>query len=398
MAAMDEFISRTIAGGQTLVIAGRRGEGKTHFAISLTQNAMSGMYNLDKPVVCITNVVFGQRIAGSSMPIEGYPPGVYHEDTLAGTLRRTGEILQEYGSGNVTIVWMLDEAQNFMLSDMNAAKENLALTKFLGNARKFGLCNMFLTPAINNLTPRIRCFPTGEDKSGYCSVQFAKDKERAERIRPGDGKAITFYKESAAAPWTPLTIKSGSWTRGLYDGKLGVGDYSYDTLSTATFAIGENEHGVPFDLSSFIRATSSGLSHEVPKKISDWFAEWDASGGEDDLPGEDPLTLRIRETCDRMTRIEHIVVVKRAKLDESRRKNGVLQLKFTQEDYAYIEGVSKSTIAGWTRRNETLSAISQSSDKNNDESEPTPPGVYIQPNYARGGGAAEEEREGRSET
>lgn len=386
MAAIDEFIRRTIAGGQTLVVAGRRGEGKTHCAISMIQNAMMGDYDLPTPVVCITNVVFGQSIAGSPMPIEGYPPGVYHEDTLAGTLRRTGEILTEYGPGNVTIIWMLDEAQNFMLADFNAAKENLALTKFLGNARKFGLCNIFLTPAINNLTPRIRCFPTGDEKSGYSSCHFLKDRARAERISGGrDGRNITFYRESATMDYQPIAIKSGSWTRGLYGGKLPAGAYSYDTLSTATFSIGENENGVAFDLGSFIKATSSGLSHEVPRKISDWFAAWDASG-EDNLPGEDSLTLRIRETCDRMARIEHIVAIKGAKLEESRRKDGNLKLRFSQEDYAYIEGVSRSTIVSWTKKNEKLSIIPLSSEKDIDNSEPSVPRGYIQPINDKNGG------------
>lgn len=335
MAAINEFMRRTIAGGQTLVVAGRRGEGKTHCAISMIQNAMMGDYDLPTPVVCITNVVFGQAVAGSPMPIEGYPPGVYHEDTLAGTLRRTGEILTEYGPGNVTIVWMLDEAQNFMLADFNAAKENLALTKFLGNARKFGLCNIFLTPAINNLTPRIRCFPTGDEKSGYSSCHFLKDRARAERISGGrDGRNITFYRESATLDYQPIAIKSGSWTRGLYGGKLPAGAYSYDTLSTATFSIGENENGVAFDLGSFIKATSSGLSHEVPRKITAWFNEWDAAGA--DLLGEDPIIIRTRE---QVTRIQRA------------RERGI-----KWDAISYIEGEIDSTLRSRVKVYETRTA------------------------------------------
>ena len=192
-----------------------------------------------------------------------------------------------------------------LMADMNGTKENLALTKYLGNARKFDVCNMFLTPAINNLTPRVRCFPTGDQKSGYCSCQMQKDPAKAaEIIRSVDPRSITFVRTEAGAQPVPLYIKPTSWIRGIYAKGLEPGSYGYDTKSTATFSIGQNDNGVPFSFERFIMATSGGLSHELPKKIDRFFEEWDAEGSDEQekLPGEDYGRIRIADQCRRIER------------------------------------------------------------------------------------------------
>lgn len=304
-----EFMFNLLQPGETIVLAGKRGGGKTATALSIAQHAMDGDYG-HRNVEVITNVLFG-RVRAQGAPVEDYPPGVHHEDTLAGTMRRIGEIIREHGSGNCLIIWLLDEAQNFMLADMNGSKENMALTKYLGNARKFDVCNMFLTPAINNLTPRVRCFPTGESKSGYCSAQLQKDPGRAREIVGGkvDPRSITFVKTDAESPPSPIYIKPTSWIRGIYSRGLEPGSYGYDTKSTAMFSVGENENGVLFSFDQFIRATSGGLSHELPDKISDFFDRWDAEGGEDEaetLPGEDYNRIRISDQCRRIERMRDL--------------------------------------------------------------------------------------------
>ncbi|MCI2075195.1 MAG: DnaB-like helicase C-terminal domain-containing protein [Candidatus Methanomethylophilus sp.] len=275
-----EYMSGLLQPGETIVMAGRRGHGKTATAVSLCQHAMEGDYG-ERPILLITNVVFGRKTTGAA-PVEDYPPGVYHEDTLSGTMRRIGRIAEEYGRGGATVIWLLDEAQNYMMADQNGAKENLALTKYLGNARKFGVCNFFLTPTVNNLTPRVRCFPTGESKSGYCSCQMIKDKAEASRVigSRGDPRSITFVRTSPDTPWVPVFIEPTPWIRDIYSSEAKPGDYGYDTVSTATFSVGENARGVPFSFEKFIKATSGGLSHQLAEKIEGFFADWEAEGEE----------------------------------------------------------------------------------------------------------------------
>lgn len=299
-----EFLYDLLQPGETIVFGGKRGKGKTATALSIAQHAVQGDYG-HRHVEIITNVLFG-RVTGNGDPVEDYPEHVHHEDTLAGTMRRIGGIIGDYGSGNCLIIWLLDEAQNFMMADMNGTKENLALTKYLGNARKFDVCNMFLTPAINNLTPRVRCFPTGEQKSGYCSCQMVKDPERAAQITHSvDPRSITFVRTEAGAQPIPLYIKPTSWIRGIYAKGLDPGRYGYDTKSTASFAIGQNDNGVPFSFERFIMATSGGLSHELPRKIERFFVEWEAEGSnsQEELPGEDFGRIRIADQCRRVQRM-----------------------------------------------------------------------------------------------
>lgn len=308
MTGVREFMHDILQPGETIVLAGKRGGGKTATALSLSQHAMEGDYGHCQ-VEVITNVIFG-RVRESMPPLEDYPDRVHHEDTLAGTMRRVGSIIGEYGSGNCLIIWLLDEAQNFMLADMNGSKENMALTKYLGNARKFDVCNLFLTPAINNLTPRVRCFPTGDAKSGYCSCQMQKDPAAAMKVvgSRADPRSVTYVRTEAGVPATPVYIQPTSWIRGIYGKGLEPGSYGYDTKSTATFSIGENGNGVPFSFEDFIKATSGGLSHELPDKIGGYFDRWESmgSGDEEALPGEDHSMIRISDQCRRIERMRAV--------------------------------------------------------------------------------------------
>lgn len=304
----EEFLHEILQPGETIVFSGRRGHGKTATAISLVQHAMEHDYG-HKHVECVTNVNFGRVTKEGRMPIEAYPDGIHHEDTLSGTMRCIGDIIRENGPGKCLIIWLLDEAQNFMMADQNGSKENQALTKYLGNARKFDVCNLFLTPTINNLTPRVRCFPTGESKSGYCSCQMYKDKVEARGIVGNrvDPRSITFVRTGPEQDFVPMFIGTTPWTLGIYDGKVPEGSYGYDTKSTATFSIGENENGIPFSFEKFIRATSGGLSHELPGKIAEFFRKWDEEGMTDEdgeaLPGEDLRMIRISDQCRRIERM-----------------------------------------------------------------------------------------------
>ncbi len=300
---VEEFIGDLLRPGKTLVFGGERGEGKTSTAISLAQNTMDGLYGHEN-VAVITNVIFGKVIGGGNMPIEEYPNNVYHEDTLSGTMQRIGSILKEYGSGNVTILWILDEAQNFMLADLNGSKENLALTKYLGNSRKFDVCNMFLTPAINNLTPRVRSFPTGESKSGYCSCQIIKDKKTSRReVPPGiDPRSISYFITGPESGKLPIYIAPTSWTKGIYGPGVKPGSIGYDTKSTASFEVGTNCVLEPFDFSSFIYATSGGLSHQLPEKIEAYFRIWENQGAEEK---ENAILFKIKEQCARIERMRN---------------------------------------------------------------------------------------------
>lgn len=352
MTSVREFMHDLLQPGETVVVAGRRGHGKTATVISLAQHAIDGDYGHEN-VEVITNIVFG-RVRKGSAPVEDYPPGVHNEDTLAGTLRRAGEIIREYGPGGCTILWLLDEAQNYMMADENGRKENLALTKYLGNARKFDICNIFMTPTLNNLTPRVRCFPTGESKSGYCSAQLIKDKELSLRTvgNRADPRSITFVRTEPGGPQTPVYIEPGSWIRSIYR-DLPDGAYGYDTKSMATFSVGENENGVPFSLEEFLKVTSKGLSHELPDKIDQYFERWEAEGSEDAeaLPGEDFGRIRISDQCRRIERMRSMGMTWKEIARVEDEAMTTVQSRFYK--YAGIGGSSKPDCARILTNDET---------------------------------------------
>lgn len=381
MTSVREFMHDLLQPGETVVVAGRRGHGKTATVISLAQHAIDGDYG-HRNVEVITNIVFG-RVRRGSAPVEDYPQGVHHEDTLAGTLRRAGEIIREYGPGGCTILWLLDEAQNYMMADENGRKENLALTKYLGNARKFDICNIFMTPTLNNLTPRVRCFPTGESKSGYCSAQLIKDKELSLRAvgNRADPRSITFVRTEAGGPQTPVYIEPGSWIRSIY-GDLPDGAYGYDTKSMATFSVGENDNGIPFSLEEFLKVTSKGLSHELPDKIDQYFERWEMEGSDDAeaLPGEDLGRIRTSDQCRRIERMRSMGMTWKEIARVEDEAMTTVQSRFYK--YAGIGGSSKSDCARLLT---------------NDETEDGRAGAYIyNPKRGEGSEAPGSSEEGRS--
>lgn len=284
MSDLKEFVRDKFIPGRMNIIYGPKGDGKSFAALSIAQNIMEGHYGHEN-VAMITNILMG-RVTSGKYPVKGAPPGVFYEDTIAGSMKKVGEILDEYGRGCM-ILWLLDEAQNFMMADQNAAKENQAMKMFLANTRKFGMCNFFMTPALGNLGPRIRNY-SFDKVSGYCNFQWMKSRTRAEKIAPRgmDYRDIIFVrgdgKDVDPVNYKPVVISPGTWGRDLYSDKsLKPGDYAFDTLSTADLKMGQNAKGEEFNFYKFLEATSGDLSHKVPEKIADFFAKWDEEGTTD---------------------------------------------------------------------------------------------------------------------
>lgn len=279
--AMKDFVKDKFIPGRMNIIYGPKGDGKSFAALSIAQNIMDGLYGHEN-VTMITNILMG-RVTSGKHPVKGAPPGVFYEDTIAGSMKKVGEILDEYGRGCM-ILWLLDEAQNFMMADQNAAKENQAMKMFLANTRKFGICNFYMTPALGNLGPRIRNY-SSDKVSGYCNFQWMKSRTRAEKIAPQgmDYRDIIFVrgdgKDVDPVNYKPVVISPGTWGRDLYSDKsLKPGDYAFDTLSTADLKMGQNAKGEEFNFYKFLEATSGDLSHTIPRKIADFFSKWDEEG------------------------------------------------------------------------------------------------------------------------
>jgi len=376
-------MQRRLAPGQTNIITGAKGSGKTFAAVSLAQHVLEGDdgYRTDGAAVVVTNLLFG-RVRAGAMPDEAYPEGVRHADTLADTFRAVGEILKEYGQRDVTILWLLDEAQNFMMADNNMSGENQAMLMFLANTRKFQMCNLFMSPSIGNFVPRVRCFPSPlEPKPGMCNGQWYKDREKAAKYFGGrsDWRDIVFYRQAPQTPYMPVLIHGTPWTRGLYGGRTKAGEYSYDTRSTAGFSLGENGNGVAFDIKSFIDATSKGLSWQLAQNIESFFSRWDDLGG--DVPADPNQALydRLREQCaviDRMRTGEQPVTWRQIG-QWFAEPESTLRLRYLK----YVELRERGAgVPDGLRKNDAASVLRSAQD------DPLRAGVYIQPNGDPPGG------------
>lgn len=270
------FLKDFFRPGVNWIVDGPRGSGKTYAVIALLHALANGEFPQCGKIEIITNIVFGTRVNGKI--VLGHPPGVHYINTMADALRTTGELLKKHGMGNVTIAFVLDEAQNFMIADLNAAAENQALIKFMGNTRKFGMCTMFLTPTRRNLAPKIRNFDDDESAPGYCGILMRKDTALAASIASRSrgripARELTFLSMSSAMEDIPIRLGATAWTKPLTS--LEDGEYSYDTLSAADFSLGENGAGKTFDIKDFLRSVSKGISTAIPDAICDYFESWD---------------------------------------------------------------------------------------------------------------------------
>lgn len=291
--------------GKVYTICGNMGDGKTFTSIAMMQHCVQGDYELDYcNVEAITNVKMAFKASADERPKIGYPKHVHYAGSMAETLRTVGKILEKYDNDEVLIIWIADETQNYMMADQNFSKETQAMKSFLGNTRKFSMCDFFLSPALSNLPLRIRSFNNGENRPGdgnvgYCSGHWLKDRKWAEsRYSKDVALNKVRFCDGPGKPYQVVTIWPTSWTKNPYGPDMKVGDYGYDTRSTATFEVGENEFGVPFDLKEFMKATSDGLYYDVPDQISDFFEKWDRLGSGDDPQSEDTISPQIRSICE----------------------------------------------------------------------------------------------------
>lgn len=269
----NEFITEYLKGifkpGAVLVSYGMRGGGKTHCAVSYCQRIMEGFYpGLPKHVVLITNVIFVQRTESGFATKS--PPGVHTIHTMKEIFPIIVESLERYGRKDTMIILLLDEAQNFLLGDMNNVGDMASsMKKFCGIIRKFNLCLWLLSPAMRNLGPAFRNFLDAENDPGNVNCTFQKNNNRAERFIQQrhyqmDKRSIVFVRAGFNEPIELLPVPTSSWTRD--PDSLAIGEFAYDNLSSADFVVGD------FPFHDFVTCISGRSSYEMIPAIREFYA------------------------------------------------------------------------------------------------------------------------------
>ncbi len=273
----NDFINNYLKGifkpGAVLVSYGMRGGGKTHCAVSYCQRLIENYYpTTPKHVVLITNVIFVKKTA-KSFATES-PPGVYTIHSMREIFPIVVETLEKYGRKDTMIILLLDEAQNFLLGDMNNVGDMASsMKKFCGIIRKFNMCLWLLSPAMRNLGPAFRNFLDAENDPGNVNCTFQKDNAKAERFIKQrhydmDPRSIVFVRAGAHEPRQKLPVPTSSWTRDPET--LEVGEYAYDNLSSADFVVGE------FPFHEFVQYISGKSSYDMISGIREFYSTLDA--------------------------------------------------------------------------------------------------------------------------
>ena len=265
---IHKFLGDNIKPGAVIVSYGMRGGGKTHSAISFCQEIIEGRIpTAPKHVILVTNVIFVKKTA-SGFSSES-PPGVYTIHSMRELFPIVVDVLRTYGRKDTMIILLLDEAQNFLLGDMNNRGDMAAsMKKFCGIIRKFNLCLWLISPAMRNLGPAFRNFLDADNDPGNVNCTFQKENRMAKQFLENrkiqmDPRSLVFAKQGFNERVQILPVLKTSWTDNPET--LKVGRYAYDTFSSADFVIGD------FPFHEFVQHISGRSSYEMIESIEEFY-------------------------------------------------------------------------------------------------------------------------------
>ena len=322
---VNEFVKGIFKPGSVLVSYGMRGGGKTHCAISFCQRLIEGYYpDMPKHIVLVTNVIFVKKTQ-KGFSTES-PKGVYTIHEMKDLFPVVLETLEKNGRKDTMIILLLDEAQNFLLGDMNNTGDMAASMKvFCGIIRKFNLCLWLLSPAMRNLGPAFRNFLDADTDPGNVNCTFQKNNAEATRYLKSkkldrDPRSIVFVKPGFNERTELMTVPTSSWTRDPET--MAVGEYAYDNLSSADFSVGD------FPFHEFVRHISGKSSYEMVSSIREFYAMLEKNP-EDKVKSMD---------------------VQKVRMAYAKELTPLLREHVHRDDLAEIFGVSGTTISNWDTR------------------------------------------------
>jgi len=327
---LNSYFRSIFKPGAVLVTHGMRGGGKTHSAIALCQKLVEHKYpDCPKHVILITNVIFVKRVEKTVHP-EGFlkeaPPNVYMVERMKEIFPIITDALERYGRKDLLVIFLLDEAQNFLMGDENNRGEmSVSMKKFCGIIRKFNLLLWLISPIMKNMGPAFRNFLDAEDDSGNVTCTFQKIKAKAEafvnkRHLDMDPRSIAFVKAGFTEPIQYIPVPESSWTRPPET--LGMGEYAYDTYASADFDIGD------FPFREFVRHISGRSSYDMIPAVREFYRSLESGEFDNGVASQD--AERIRRDYEK-----HLAVKLRWTYG--------MQVK----ELAELFGVSRNTIGNW---------------------------------------------------
>jgi hypothetical protein len=208
-AFMSGYVSSIFKPGAVVVSSGTRGGGKTHCAVSFCQAIMEGRYEgAPEHVSLLTNVIFVRRNAAGGFDTAA-PPGVRTVTAIRDVFPLAADLLEEWGRRGTMTILLLDEAQNFLLGEMNGEGGlGRSMKVFCGILRKFNMMLWLITPAMRNLWPAFRNFIDVDSDPANVTCSVVKDAGEARRFLAQEGidadpRSVAFVTPGAHARTIP---------------------------------------------------------------------------------------------------------------------------------------------------------------------------------------------------
>lgn len=246
---LDKFMGHIFRPGAVHLTSGTKGGGKTHTAVAVAEQLVKGAYPSVGKVVVATNIIFfHKKNARDDSIVTETPEGIFHIETMKDLFPIVADTIEKYGRDKVLILLILDEAQNFLLGDVNYGNLTVAMKEFMGIIRKFNMAVWFLTPADRNVGPAFRNFMNDERDPGNVTVKWRKDpainlqyiRQKKLKMEPRELITVKSYDMSPVFLRVPVT----NWTKTVET--LKSGEYCYDHVASATFKVGSD-----FDFEDF---------------------------------------------------------------------------------------------------------------------------------------------------
>ncbi len=315
-ASPEEMYGQMLYPGAVWLTSGFRGGGKTHTAIAVSEQLVKGRFPALGKVFVLTNIIFYHKMGNGSLKVE-CPNGVYHVETMKDTFWKIYEILKENGT-DVTILLVLDEAQNFVAGDGNSSNASAMMKEFLGTIRKFRLAVWFLCPSKQSIGPAFRNWINDPKYPGNLTAEWKKDmgwnaKYVAKNHLKDSPKAFIFAKNYNWKSPRLVKVPITEWTQTKEDIK--PGQYCYDHEASATFHVGDD-----FDWEDFNRVLGGTASINILPAIEQYYGKM-AVQAEEEATEEDvtdvllDVAVRIKKETDfPWTKISEIVGMSRSTL------------------------------------------------------------------------------------
>jgi len=240
----DKMFADMLTPGEVWLTSGFKGGGKSHTAIAVAEQLVKGFYPSVGRVYLLTNIIFYHKVKGK-LKVE-CPPNVYHVETMKDTFWKIYEILREAEAEgrdkkDVKILWVLDEAQNFIGGDRNGGNASIMMKELLGTIRKFRLIVWFLTPSAQAIGPAFRNWLTDPKYPGNLTAKWKKDlgwnaqyiEKHKLKLSPKELMIVKHFDSPAKLVQVPIT----EWTKTKETIKNG--EYCYDHEASATFYVGD---------------------------------------------------------------------------------------------------------------------------------------------------------------